>query len=142
MVGDVNWCKNQCILDIKELDMREGTQGLVGDKMERRGDLRRELERLVEIEEIAWCQKSRVMWLKDGDKCTQFFMRSIIPTGPNKFFFSFYNACWEVVQPDIMDVFTYFFQRGRFLRSSNATFIVLLPKKFGASNIKDFIPSA
>ncbi|XP_022887899.1 uncharacterized protein LOC111403571 [Olea europaea var. sylvestris] len=54
------------------------------------------------------------------------------------FSFSFYKACRKGVRSDIVDVFTYFFQCGRFLRSSNATFIVLIPKKLGASDIKDF----
>lgn len=39
-----------------------------------------------------------------------------------------------------MDVLTYFFQCDRFLRNSNAIFIMLIPKKSGAMDIKDFLP--
>lgn len=55
------------------------------------------------------------------------------------FSFSFYKACWEVVQLDIW-TFLLIFKYGRFVRSSNATLIVLIPGKSGATYIKDFLP--
>jgi mannosylglycoprotein endo-beta-mannosidase len=60
--------------------------------------------------------------------------------GPDGFSFAFYQACWEVVRSDVMDTITYFFERGRFMRSFNATFIALIPKKPGVSDIKDYRP--
>lgn len=47
------------MLDIKKLDRKEDSRELAGDERERRGELRKELERLVEMEEIAWHQKCR-----------------------------------------------------------------------------------
>jgi hypothetical protein len=39
----------------------------------RKSTLCRDIERALLQEEISWKQKSRVKWLKEGDKCTKFF---------------------------------------------------------------------
>jgi hypothetical protein len=32
-----------------------------------------DLERSILLKEVSWCKKTRVFWLKKGDKCTKFF---------------------------------------------------------------------
>ena len=83
------------------------------------------LERKFEREEIL-----QVISDLEGDKAP----------GPDGFTMAFYHHCWRVVEKDVLAVFEEFFQHCKFEKSLNATFIALIPKKNGASNIKDFRP--
>ena len=60
--------------------------------------------------------------------------------GPDGFTMTFYHHCWGVVERDVLAVFEEFYQHSKFKKSLNATFIALIPKKNGASNIRDFRP--
>jgi hypothetical protein len=59
---------------------------------------------------------------------------------PDGYTVGFFQACWEVLKVDIMNVFHDFNAKGMFEKSLNATIIALMPKKFGAVDIKDFLP--
>ena len=60
--------------------------------------------------------------------------------GPNGFTMAFWLFGWDVVKVEIMGFFREFHERGRFVKSLNATFLVLVPKKGGAEDLKDFRP--
>jgi hypothetical protein len=83
------------------------------------------LERPFEEEEI--CQVVRNM---NGDKAP----------GPDGFPMSFYHACWSILRGDVLAVFSKFYEYGSFVRSLNATFLSLIPKKVNAVEVKDFRP--
>ena len=51
---------------------------------------------------------------------------------PDGFSLAFFQACWDVLRVDIMAVFADF----------HATFISLIPKVVGASELKDFRPTS
>ena len=60
--------------------------------------------------------------------------------GPDGFPMAFFQACWDVIKLDLMEIFQVFFERGQFEKSLNATFISLIPKKSDAVEVKDFRP--
>ena len=60
--------------------------------------------------------------------------------GPDGFTMAFWSFCWDVVKVELMGFFRDFHERGRFVKSLNATFLVLVPKKGGAEDLKDFRP--
>ena len=53
---------------------------------------------------------------------------------------TFWLFCWDVVKIGIMGLFREFHERSRFVKSLNATFLILVPKKGGAEDLKDFRP--
>ncbi|KAJ9690749.1 hypothetical protein PVL29_013085 [Vitis rotundifolia] len=60
--------------------------------------------------------------------------------GPKGFSLAFWQFCWDFVKDEIMGFFKDFFERGKFVRSLNTTFLVLIPKKGGAEDLSNFRP--
>lgn len=60
--------------------------------------------------------------------------------GPDGFTLVFLQDCWDVIKSDLKGVFQDFYTHSKFVKSINATFLALIPKKFGVVNLKDFRP--
>ena len=60
--------------------------------------------------------------------------------GPDGFSMAFWQSSWEFVKEEVMGFCRDFHNHGRFVKSLNATFIVLIPKKRGAEDLRDFRP--
>ena len=60
--------------------------------------------------------------------------------GPDGFTLAFWNFFWPIVGGEVMQVFEEFHLQNACCRSLNATFLVLIPKKGGASDVQDFRP--
>ncbi|XP_042969367.1 uncharacterized protein LOC122302255 [Carya illinoinensis] len=60
--------------------------------------------------------------------------------GPDGFLMDFFQACWDVVKCDIMQVFLEFHSYQKFEKNLNATFIALIPKKHRAKTVEYFRP--
>ena len=66
----------------------------------------------------------------DGDKAP----------GPDNFSMAFWQASWHIVKGEIIEMFRDFHANETFIKSLNATFLFLIPKKGDAENLKDFRP--
>lgn len=52
----------------------------------------------------------------------------------------FWKFSWDFVKEEIMKFFMEVHQHTRFVKSLNATFLALIPKKGGAKELRDFRP--
>lgn len=67
-------------------------------------------------------------------------MRGGKAPGPNGFSISFFQKCWDIVKKDFMDVIDEFYYSKEFYEHLNDTFLVLIPKRHDAKELKDFRP--
>ena len=59
---------------------------------------------------------------------------------PDGYTVAFWQFSWETVKGEVMSIFKDFFVYGKFVKSLNSIFIVMVPKKEGADDFKDFRP--
>ncbi|RVW74568.1 LINE-1 retrotransposable element ORF2 protein [Vitis vinifera] len=60
--------------------------------------------------------------------------------GPDDFTIAVFQDCWDVIKEDLVRVFAEFHNSGIINQNTNASFIVLLPKKSQSKKISDFRP--
>ncbi|RVW90400.1 Transposon TX1 uncharacterized 149 kDa protein [Vitis vinifera] len=60
--------------------------------------------------------------------------------GPDGFTIAVFQDCWDVIKEDLVRVFTEFHRSGIINQSTNASFIVLIPKKSMSRRISDYRP--
>ncbi|RVW24957.1 Transposon TX1 uncharacterized 149 kDa protein [Vitis vinifera] len=222
VVGNVTARKDAALEELNSWDRLESCGPLSEEDRHSQRIVRDEFSHCAILEEISWRQKSRALWLKEGDSNTKFFHRmanarrrgnfissltvrgvrlskeeelregigsyfkslfeeprvrrpdvesSLFKTldaldnetleghfseeevykaiselggdkapGPDGFTLAFWKSCWPIVGGEVMQVFEEFHVQNNVFRSHNATFLVLIPKKGGASDVQDFRP--
>ena len=60
--------------------------------------------------------------------------------GTDGFPIVFWSFSWEFVKDEVMSFFKEFYEQKKFVRSLNATFLVMIPKKGNVEDIKDYRP--
>ena len=220
--GNVERQKKELLEALKFLDVKDGEHSLSEVELGERAMLRSQIQNLLSLEEVSWRQKSRMLYIKEGDNNTKFFhkmansrrrhnhismlevngviykdesemaiqavqfykklyketeewrpfveglefdqieglerdwlerrleqqkvlrvvkeMEGDKAPSSDSFSLTFHHHCWGVVERDVLAVFEEFYQHSKFEKSLNATFIALIPKKNGASNIREFRP--
>ena len=61
-------------------------------------------------------------------------------SGPDGFPIAFWSFSWDFVKDEVMSFFKEFYEHKKFVRSLNATFPVLIPKKGVVEDLKDYRP--
>lgn len=100
--------------EIQGLKKEMAELNLINPSMEQENRLRtvsRELEKLLEQEELMWRQRSRVSWLKEGDKNTRFFHERAKARGKKNQINGIFNMAgeWQTEHEQIASVFEQYF---------------------------------
>jgi hypothetical protein len=71
--GNINCNKSKLLDDLRELDDIQEVRALDSEELAKKCEVFRELEDVLLMEKVSWRQKSIILWLKEGDKCSKFF---------------------------------------------------------------------
>ncbi|RVX09210.1 LINE-1 reverse transcriptase-like [Vitis vinifera] len=58
--------------------------------------------------------------------------------GSDGFTVAFWQACWDFVKEEVVELFKEFYDQKSFAKSLNSTFLVIIPKKGGAEDLGEF----
>ena len=95
-----------------------------------------ELSRIDELE----ASRLEAPFPEEEIKTALFELRGDKAPGPDGFTAVLWQENWDTIKGETINMFKDFHNTGRFVKSLNTTFIVLIPKKGEAEDLKDFKP--
>ncbi|GJS24794.1 RNA-directed DNA polymerase, eukaryota [Tanacetum coccineum] len=129
------------------------------DILSTRNNLLKDLHDLYSLEAADISQKAKIRWSIEGDENTKYFhedlecpvsydeVKSAVwgcgtnkSPGPDGFTFEFYRVFWALIDRDVFNAVSEFFESGCIPKGCNASFIALIPKIHDAKIVKDFRP--
>lgn len=90
-IGNILKEKQSLEQRINELQQMDILEGLQEDRIKEEGIIINQLEERRKQEEILWRQKSRVQWLREGERNTKFFHKAMIQHRQRNKIFSIKN---------------------------------------------------
>ncbi|GJS00381.1 RNA-directed DNA polymerase, eukaryota [Tanacetum coccineum] len=129
------------------------------DILSTRNNLLKDLHDLYSLEAADISQKAKIRWSIEGDENTKYFhedlerpvsydeVKSVVwgcgtnkSPGPDGFTFEFYRVFWALIDRDVFNAVSEFFESGCIPKGCNTSFISLIPKIHDAKIVKDFRP--
>ncbi|XP_059635285.1 uncharacterized protein LOC132277444 [Cornus florida] len=157
---NLEWRKKRAVADIAEIDWLEGVGGIVDFQRTQRAKSQAEFALAnanrkdnhigrISVDGVEICRKEDVCrgivsYYQRLHSETEEMLKAFKSCNggkspsPDGFNMRFLLESWEVVRSEVMGTFQKFYSHRRFEKSLNTSFIALIPKKGGVSDVKDF----
>eukprot|EP00253_Pinus_taeda_P009736 PITA_09736 len=134
--GNIFKAKGEVEKKLQEINQILITKGFTEERKMQADSLQQEWDNRCQQEEIFWRQKSRVQWIKEGERNTRFFHKFTMDHRAHN------QITKLIVKHDILEVVEESRKSRSVLRALNESFIALIPKQEKSMTPDRFRPIA